>query len=207
MKELAATGIFGWEGAERRSNRYGAIHMCSEPYEGPARALATHRGCLMTLLGKRVHLTVKVIESRKSTHLGDQGLRIFPIQPETGETVDLGVGYLGVEPGWDGTNDIVLRPEDGRTVFWLDPHKMYRLHDQTVEVYIEETTAPCSPAPEIEASTEQEAFDNGEGSFQLKNVAAGEEIRILPHVEDLGGGMFSFSLQPGKGVKMKVTKL
>jgi hypothetical protein len=52
------------------------------------------------------------------------------------------VGTLEID--WTGTQSdgvpaVVLRPGDPRDELWIDPRKLYRLHDQTVELLIEET--------------------------------------------------------------------
>ncbi len=207
MREMMGKGIFGWEGNERRSNRYGAIHLAHQPFDGSAQTELVHNQQIMdSLSGKRVRLTAKVIESRPSSHVGDWFLKIKPSQPDVGEEVDLGVGVLSIDPGYGGEPEYVLHPADGRRVFWLDPRKMYRLHDQTVEIYVEETSAPFSPAPEFRASSEASAFDNGDGSFQLKNVGTEETCKVLPHIDNLGDGMFRLTHQPGAGVRMRVLK-
>src|SRR5581483_2436230 len=154
MKHLVGRGIFGWDSSERRTNRYGAIHLSNGPYSGPDRAEVFHnREALGRAFGMKVRLTVKVVESRKSTHVGDQALKISPSQPSVGEEIDLGVGDLDLEQGYDGTPDIVLQPGDRRKELWIDPRKLYRLHDQTVEVFIEETSEPYSPKPDISVSS------------------------------------------------------
>lgn len=55
-----------------------------------------------------------------------------------GEIVDLGVGEIFVtSQDWGaGKVGIGIKPADGRETDWLDPRKLYRLHDQTVEVVI-----------------------------------------------------------------------
>ena len=123
-------GVFGWDGEERRSNRYGSFNLL-------------HSNCKVSiptkLYGKRVRITCKVLKSRKSKHIGDLFLGIGPTQPEVGEVIELGVGVLHTEPcDWDerGNPTIILKPEDGRRELWIDPRKLYRLHDQTVEVFI-----------------------------------------------------------------------
>jgi hypothetical protein len=46
----------------------------------------------------------------------------------------------------------VLAPSDGRETFWMDPRKLYRLHDQTVDVLVEETADEFTVAPDLKAS-------------------------------------------------------
>jgi hypothetical protein len=82
----------------------------------------------------------------------------------------------------------MLVPADGRGMLWLDPRKLYRLHDQTVELFVEETADDFSPKPELcEKVSKDEVLSTGDGFMQVK----GEDPRqVLPSVESLGGGMF-----------------
>lgn len=192
-------GIFGWEGQERRSNRYGAIHLADSPYDGPESVEVFHdTAALQNLLGRRVRITCKVVESRKSGHVGDAFLKILPSQPKVGEEIDLGVGILGLEKGYDDTPDILLRPGDGREELWMDPRKLYRLHDQTVDVFVEETSDDFTPMAEI-GEAGKGAIDNGDGSYQLKTKAkTAAPIKIKPRIERLGEGLLTFH-RPGSG--------
>ena len=147
-------GIFSWSGDERRSDRYGSFILLDAPYGKAACLVPTYNLDLAQKLeGKRVRIVVKVIEPRMSGHAGDLFLGIFPSTPEAGEMVVLGVGIFSVQPdGQDEQiNSTVLAPGDGREVFWIDPRKLYRLHDQTVDVWVEETTEAVSPAPNLKA--------------------------------------------------------
>jgi len=103
----------------------------------------------------------------------------------------LGVGILLSPIGWDGQPDLTLQPGDGRDVFWIDPRVLYRLHDQTVEVYAEETDEDFTPAPELMHDNTTHSYDNGDGSFQVKNVRSGQSVCILPNCERLGNGIFT----------------
>lgn len=202
-----AAGVLTWSGNERRSNRYGAIHVAACPFDGPIAGTARvfhDVDALKALVLKRVRLTVKVIETRTSGHAGDHALKIFPSTPEVGEEIALGVGMLDIAVGYDGTPDILLRPNDGRTILWIDPRLLYRLHDQTVEVYTEETDAEFSPRPDIVADSNPCAFDNGDGSFQVKNMSAAATFQILPQIERLGDGLFSLTMHPGRGERLDV---
>ena len=205
MRELVGSGVFGWEGAERRTNRYGAMHLSDRPYDGKDRAkLHIDREVLSRLEGKRVRLTVKVTATRESGHVGDLALRIFPERPAEGEVIDLGVGILAIEPGYDGTPDLALWPGDGRKAFWMDPRKLYRLHDQSVEVYLEETTDAFSPVPCIRDDKKGQAHDTGDGHYQVKHVEEGD--KVLPAVRSLGDGAFLIDHTPGKGMPLGVAK-
>ena len=68
--------------------------------------------------------------------------------PDVGEVVDLGVGTIAIQPSWEASGvAVALRPDDGRADFWIDPRKLYRLHDQTVELFAEPTDEPADPPP------------------------------------------------------------
>ncbi len=203
-----AYGIFTWDSQERRSNRYGSILVANTNYNQDA---PTASGCdverLDKLRHKRVRITCEVVAIRASGHAGDRFLGIMPTTPNVGEVIELGVGTLDCQDGFDGSPEISLRPNDGRKQFWIDPRILYRLHDQTVRVYIEETDDSFSTAPEIAPQSDaSEAIDNGDGSFQVKNVANDEVMVVLPHSERLGDGLFMLTHNPGPGVRMRVEK-
>lgn len=196
MKKIAF-GILTWCSSERRSDRYGAIILGDSPYNGPDRVKPKFNKATATaFVGKRVRLTAKVIESRQSGHVGDLFLNIRPSQPEVGEVIDLGVGIFdhGLVD-WTTSPTILLKPIDGRERFWIDPRKLYRLHDQTVEVFVEETTDACSPIPDVENEKDpDEVLSNGDGSsFQAKAAKLSSRTRLIPKVKSLGNGMFIMS--------------
>jgi len=134
-----------------------------------------------------------VVESRDSGHLGDRALGLVPCRPAVGETVVIGVGRLALKPSDTPLGvDFVLAPEDGRPLFWLDPRRLFRLHDQTVELSFAETDEPCHEAPPFEA-TQSGAISNGDGSLQIATpgvLDAGGPIHVAPHIESLGDGAF-----------------
>jgi len=72
-----------------------------------------------------------VKETRPSGHVGDFFRGLQPSTPKIGERIELGTGTIF----YDDHETIGLRPDDGRDRDWLDPRKLYRLHDQTVELY------------------------------------------------------------------------
>ena len=191
-----ASGILNWDSGERRSNRYGFIFLDRAPFEGLARAkVLVDRELLERHRGARVHLTVKITKGRVSTHVGDAALGIRPPReaPRAGSVIDLGVGILAVEPAYFDAQltTIGLVPGDGRSELWLDPRKLYILHDQTVDVFIEPTTDDFTPAPDLPCATAG-VFDNGDGeSLQVKKT--GDSIALEPVIEKLGQGMFAIS--------------
>jgi hypothetical protein len=205
-------GIFTWDGGERRSTRYGAFVLSCEPVESNDRTAAyLDLKVLRALEGKRVHVRCVVVAARKSGHIGDLAHGIFPTTPEVGEEVDLGVGTLRLEPApFDGLTQVTLVPGDGRDRVWIDPHKLYRLHDQTVDLFVEETTEDFTPEPYLVASDRPESVDVGDGTFQITGVKHGtnvENLRIEPDIERLGDGLLLLKMPDGleAGKRRKVS--
>lgn len=205
--KLLGYGIFSWGAEERRSNRYGSINLCSESYDGEKSASGKEPELtfeLHKLNHRRVKLMAKVVEARKSGHIGDRALRIKPSTPEVDQEIVLGVGILQLERcDWDPLPSIVLVPKDRRTDLWLDPRILYQLHDQTVELYGEETEEDFHEAPVIEC--EAGAISLGEEGIQAKKINAAD-IKVPPKLEDLGHGSFKFKLEyPAEGSRMRKT--
>jgi hypothetical protein len=149
------TGFFSWEADERISSRYGAFGMYPSTHnEKDMISPSFNSKALQALKYQRVRMTATVIRTFPSGHIGDFGLGIFPSTPKVGEVVDLGVGtFEGFEERsfrcGMGLSSIILRPNDGRSVLWIDPRNFYRLHDQVVTVLIEPTDAEFSLAPNL----------------------------------------------------------
>lgn len=122
---MKATGTLSWPRSERISDRYGSIHLTPNVPEAE----------LETLAGLRVSITGVVVETRQSGHLGDFARGIFPTTPDVDERFDLGTGMLETDRV-EGAVCFGLRPDDGRDHDWFDPHVLYRLHDQTVEIEV-----------------------------------------------------------------------
>ena len=206
-KILLASGVFGWDSTERRSNRYGSVHISDTPYdEGPTDEVFFDLDTIAKLKGERVNLTVEVITARESGHIGDLFLKVFPSTPDVGEVVDLGVGILDSANGYDGSPDIILKPNDGRRELWIDPRKLYRLHDQTVKVYAELTFADFTPAPVIEQVEEDGSLGGPDESIQVKNVPEGSKIHIEPKFKSMGEGLFLVTTRVEEGERLKVVK-
>ena len=196
MDIKVAHGILGWDGFERRSDRYGSIVITDAPYAGHERTEAfMDNEALKGLVGKRVRLTCRVVAARASTHIGDIFLCVYPSTPDVGEVVDFGVGTLSIGPGYGGQPSIVLQPGDGRQTLWLDPRKLYRLHDQTVDVFVEETEEDFTAAPKLELG-ESGVKDTEEGAYQMKTKS--QAYKTTTCVEPLGGGRFL--LKPGRPI-------
>lgn len=121
---VLGTGVLGWNGHERRSDRYGYISLFLSPDSDKAVSLSRR----LAGYGK---LVAKVLEIRKSYHIGDLFRGIFPETPEVGEEITLGEGWLS----FTGPTVVGLKPDDKRETDWLNPRSLYRLHQQTVELY------------------------------------------------------------------------
>lgn len=190
-------GILTWDGQERRSDRYGSVHLVDADYDQTVKgATWFDPDVIAAMVGKRVHMTCRVIRSRPSGHVGDLFHGIVPTTPDVGEVVDLGVGVLDVDVvDWDVNPGFVLRPNDGRAKLWMDPRRLYRLHDQTVALYLTVTDEPCSPVPVLNA-TDGGAIDNHDGSYQVKNRGNRAVKAILPSVRRVGLGMFVMEFEP-----------
>ena len=211
--ERVGHGILTWNTFERRSDRYGSFFLGDSP-DGSIRSMTapfTDLKTLTGLVGKRVHVVLKVVEARKSDHIGDMYHGFVPSTPKVGETVDLGVGILSLEPGAAGLPpSVVLEPKPMRDHFWFDPRKLYRLHAQTVDLYVTPTRKPFTPKPNFKKpmkfETEPVSMDVGDGHFQTKRTKDGEPLRIEPDVERLGGGLFIMTPASGleKGRKRRV---
>lgn len=121
--ETIASGTLNWRGAERRTDRYGAICLMDP--------LRMDEAAIEALAGRRVTIRATVLEARKSRHIGDLFRGIRPTTPTVGEVVDLGAGEFFTERDQWGLT-FGLLPDDGRDTDWFDPRKLYRLHDQVV---------------------------------------------------------------------------
>ncbi len=152
---IVGTGIFIWRPLERQSDRYGGFYLANSTYEGahPGYPVKWDVPTLISLRGQRIRVTATVLESRKSGHIGDLALSIRPTQPDVGEVIELGVGTLALDDAPKNAA-LLLVPSDGRQVFWMDPRKFYRLHDQTVALDVEITDDPDHPKPDLTSAPE-----------------------------------------------------
>jgi len=131
-------------------------------------------------------------ETRQSDHVGDDSRKVYPSTPEVGEEIPLGQGTLFREDCSWGSDAIGVQPTDGRTQDWMDIKALYRVHEQTVDLFF-------IPGGEMEpyevgASNEEGSVTTGSDGtgayFQVKSKSRSEEGRIVPQVKPLGGGMF-----------------
>jgi len=143
-RHLLGTGVLTWGRMERISNRYGFVYLMPDGHNSLSaaepRRWSPEPGT-MDFAGMRGRLVAKVIESRKSTHIGDLALGIFPVRPDEGERIVLGEGRFSVlAAGPDCSSPRVgLEPfaakDDGDP--WLDVQALYRAHEQLVALYFE----------------------------------------------------------------------
>lgn len=136
---LLASGVLTWPAHERRSDRYGSVRLSANLNDDAAAVDLPLEHC-----GRYGRLLVQVLENRPSRHIGDLFHMIFPTTPAVGDWIILGEGIL-----FDGSDEfgaaIGLEPVSERSSFWLDPHQLYKVHDQTVDLYfhpIERSEAP-----------------------------------------------------------------
>lgn len=128
---LLGTGQLSWPRAERIDDRYGLVGVeTNGVYSITAEDVPA---------GTYGRLEVLVMQSRKSSHIGDFCRGLFPGEPPAiGERIVLGTGTLFIEELHEKSvchRYAGLTPDDGRQVDWLDPAALYRCHDQTVELW------------------------------------------------------------------------
>jgi hypothetical protein len=125
------TGNLNWHPDERRIDRYGTVHLdqdhddpyCFDPVqfsEAP--------------VGEDGELIAVVLQTRRSSHIGDLFRGLQATTPEVGDEITLGSGTLFVEDTPYGPIHVGLMPDDGRDNDWLDPDALYRCHEQTVRL-------------------------------------------------------------------------
>jgi hypothetical protein len=157
--QLIGVGVFSWHKNERVSNRYGAFFLGMESYNGDKAVSYTLHDMdkLTPLIGKRVKVVATVVENRKSGHVGDFFLGVGPTMPQIDDTIEIGVGTLDFNESEDhepkSWSQFILEPNDGRSELWMDPRKLYNLHDQTVEIWMEETDQDFSCKPDLTKPT------------------------------------------------------
>lgn len=131
MKTIVVCRVdeFMWNGGERRSDRYGSF-------------IVNNPDSFKPLEGKQVKVLITVLEVRPSEHIGDLFHGFFHTEPKVGEHHTLAVGTLMIID-----DSIAIKPSDGRDTFWIDPMLLYRLHQQTVEIEVQESDEPDSEYP------------------------------------------------------------
>lgn len=122
-------GNLTWKRDERVTDRYGTINLqqeCPRAYN---------------YIGQRGRLVVKVLGTREITHLGDFFRGIYPSIPEIDDEFVLGEGEFFTEEEGDSDLGTIthmgLKPDDNRSNDWLDPHQLYKVHNQYVSLWFE----------------------------------------------------------------------
>lgn len=132
---LIGQGILTWNAEERRSDRYGQIFLMKS---GNSFTEGTPSYCQLiinnSIKGVVCELYAEVLESRQSTHIGDLFHQIFPIKPNVGDKIHLGIGYLSIEKN----TFLRLKPIDGRDYLCMDIRGLYNAHEQTVNLIAKE---------------------------------------------------------------------
>jgi hypothetical protein len=121
------TGVLTWNRRERVTDRYGTVRLGSEPDAESTVALNNSNA------GSRGTLFARILETRKSTHIGDCFRNLFPTTPTVGDRIKLGYGQLFFEEE-DDVQSVGVCPPDGRHSDWLEPKALYTCHHQTVEL-------------------------------------------------------------------------
>jgi hypothetical protein len=134
------TGRLTWDGAERRSDRYGTVWLMPEAdtstsETGKPLPSVIDAHAIRDVIGERGRLVATVTATRKSTHIGDLFRGLRPRTPEVGDVIVLGTGTLFTEAAYHQGITVGLDPNDGRTDNWLDPRSLYDAHEQTVDLH------------------------------------------------------------------------
>ena len=139
MKTLG-TGVLTWNRDERVSDRYGTVYLIDEGHNSntaePSPSLI--KSVPDGIVGTHGILLARIVEARKSTHIGDLFRGVAPRERGVGVVLNLGQGEFFIEPAIDGGLCIGLKPGDGRDADWLDIRALYDAHEQTVELAFKE---------------------------------------------------------------------
>lgn len=134
---ILGTGALNWHADERRTDRYGTVHL---NHNNPS---AVHHDDEATPgperfdnapVGAHGRLVAVIVDTRPTSHIGDLAHGVAPQPAPVGAEITLGTGTLFVEASRYGNTEIGVRPDDGRDHAWLDPAALYRCHDQTVRL-------------------------------------------------------------------------
>lgn len=205
--DILGKGIFTWSPEERRSDRYGAFLLENTNYDTDASySPVLNQDVFAKYKGKKVKLVAHILETRKSGHIGDAYLKILPSTPDVDAKIEIGNGIFDAEPqSWSHfKKQFVLKPSDGRNMFWINPEILYRLHDQTVEIMIEETTDNEHDVYQSKNHVyDDTAIINDYNSVQTKTKKNLESIVIEPSFQSLGDGLFVIEFPKNKELKLR----
>lgn len=208
---MVAQGIFMWDSNERRSQRYGYVYAYHESYDGQVKhVVIIDASRLAALDGKKVKLTVEIVEARDSGHVGDLFIGIKPTKPVVGEFIVLGIGTLHVNLNQVGGLQFALRPKDGREMYWFDPNLLYKCHNQTVVFHMEETTEEEHAAPVINMVRDTKSILAVEGGMQCLEKSFDKLKKdahvVVPKATRLGDALLELNLAFEEGEEVKVIK-
>jgi hypothetical protein len=188
MKAVTLTGALTWFSTERRTDRYGGIMLCHKVVDVNAGgdSATINMNALLPFIGKRVHITAKVLVSKKSCHMGDHFRNIGPSKTPVGEVLDLGIGRLCDLEYVTGRDQSIIFCRDGRERLndWMDPHILYRLHDHVVKLTITDASAEPFVMPDQGEKrgikdgsiTFVVPENDGDGYVQTKDTYDSEEL-------------------------------
>jgi len=117
-------GALDWDIKERKSDRYGAVNMGVEVPRA------------YNYIGYRGKLIAKVLGTRSIQHTGDILRGISPSIPTIGDVYVLGTGEFFIEE-LGSITCMGVKPDDNRDSDWLDPHQLYKVHNQFVSLWFE----------------------------------------------------------------------
>lgn len=158
-KVLLGKGELTWPRGERVSDRYGLVFLFNVE---TGSHIPFNKKTIEKNRGTKGSLIAVVTETRQSNHIGDIFRGIGPVTPDVGEEIELGRdGELYFE-SVEGIDCIGLR--QNREIDWLDPVKLYRAHEQTVELYFisEHARASFKGTNEMTNRRMAEKIDRGE---------------------------------------------
>lgn len=127
------SGTFSWHSFERVSDRYGTFFLFKIDKLNDKVSLFD-TVLLNQLQGSFGTLKARVVNTRKSTHIGDLFRGFRPTTPNVNECIILGTGFLFTERK-QGIISIGLKPKINKTNDWLNPLSLYKCHEQDVDVY------------------------------------------------------------------------
>lgn len=136
---LLGVGSLNWDGMERRSDRYGMVSLFKENSEDKIIEPNTkiEEQAIKAHVGQKGKLVVKITATRESTHIGDIFRGLSPSTPKVGKVFTLGDGTLFSRTDINGQIHVGLQPDDDRQSDWLNARTLYKVHEQSVELYFE----------------------------------------------------------------------
>lgn len=126
---LIGKGKLTWRPDERRSDRYGTVHLL----ENGDSTTRHHKFAEMVIPKGRGRLLAQVISPIESTHIGDLFRGLYPRTPKFGQIILLGEGRVFSVTS-DGIESVGVMPDDGRAKDWLNPRALYDCHGSAVNL-------------------------------------------------------------------------